>query len=280
MTQVDTTPVREVRHTAPIWRQWNLVWNFAQRDLKSKFKGSTLGWAWSLVVPLATLGIYTLVFSIVFRMAPPTMGNGEPGIFVIWLFAGLTAWSFFSSTINGGIGGLIGTGALLKKIYFPAYAPVLGSTVAQGVQSAIELGLYLVVLLFLGNLGVTWLLVPVVAALLVIFSASLATALAILNVYVRDLAHLVSVALQLMFYATPIIYTLDIVPESVRGIPMRAIVEWSPISLFVEILRDVTYGLSVGPWQAWAALVGWTALALALAAWVHRRRGGDLGEEL
>jgi ABC-type polysaccharide/polyol phosphate export permease len=280
VTQVDTVPVREVRQTAPLWRQWNLIWNFAQRDLKSKFKGSALGWAWSLVVPLATLAIYTVVFSIVFRMPPPVMGNGETGVFVVWLFAGLTAWSFFSSTVNGGISGLLGTGALLKKIYFPAYAPVLGSTVAQGVQSLIELGLYLVVLLFLGNLGWTWLLVPVVAALLVVFSASVATALAILNVYVRDLAHLVSVALQLLFYATPIIYTLDIVPVDYRGIPMRAIVEWNPISLFVEILRDVTYGLSTGPLPAWLGLLGWTVLALALAVLVSRRRGGDLGEEL
>jgi ABC-type polysaccharide/polyol phosphate export permease len=280
VTQVDSVPVREVRHSAPLWRQWNLIWNFAQRDLKSKFKGSALGWAWSLVVPLATLGVYTIVFSVVFSGKAPEFGNGEDGIFVIWLFAGLTAWSFFSSTVNGGISGLIGTGALLKKIYFPAYAPVLGSTVAQGVQSLIELGLYLAVLLVLGNVGVTWLLTPVVVGLLVAFSASVATALAILNVHVRDLAHLVSVALQLLFYATPIIYTLDIVPVSAGGIPMRAIVEWLPTGLFVEILRDVTYGLTVGPWQAWAGLVGWTALALGLAVLVNRRRGGDRGEEL
>ncbi|MFF1528361.1 ABC transporter permease [Cellulomonas sp. NPDC058312] len=280
MTQVDSVPVREVRHSAPLWRQWNLIWNFAQRDLKSKFKGSALGWAWSLVVPLATLGVYTIVFSVVFSGKAPAFGNGEDGIFVIWLFAGLTAWSFFSSTVNGGISGLIGTGALLKKIYFPAYAPVLGSTVAQGVQSLIELGLYLLVLLVIGNVGVSWLLAPVVVGLLVVFSASVATALAILNVHVRDLAHLVSVALQLLFYATPIIYTLDIVPVSAGGIPMRAIVEWLPTGLFVEILRDVTYGLTVGPWQAWAGLVGWTALALGLAVLVNRRRGGDLGEEL
>lgn len=280
MTQVDTVPVREVRQTAPLWRQWNLIWNFAQRDLKSKFKGSALGWAWSLVVPLATLGVYTIVFSVVFRGAAPDFGTGEQGIFVIWLFAGLTVWTFFSSTVNGGISGLLGTGALLKKIYFPAYAPVLGSTVAQGVQSLIELGIYLVVLLVLGNVGVTWLLAPVVLALLVVFSASLATALAILNVYVRDLAHLVSVGLQLLFYATPIIYTLDFVPVDFHGVPMRAIVEWTPTALFVEILRDVTYGLDAGPWQAWAGMAAWTAAALALAALVNRRRGGDLGEEL
>jgi ABC-type polysaccharide/polyol phosphate export permease len=280
VTQVDTVRVREVRQTAPLWRQWNLIWNFAQRDLKSKFKASALGWAWSLVVPLATLGIYTIVFSIVFRGSAPDMGNGRDGIFVVWLFAGLTVWTFFSSSVNGGIGGLIGTGALLKKIYFPAYAPVLGSTVAQGVQSLIELGLYLAVLLVLGSVGWTWLLLPLVIGLLVVFSASVATALAILNVYVRDLAHLVSVALQLLFYATPIIYTLDFVPVEYHGVPMRAIIEWNPLSLFVELVRSVTYGLETGPASAWIALSIWTAAALGLAMLVSRRRGGDLGEEL
>lgn len=273
-------PAREVRYSPPIWRQWNLVWNFAQRDLKSKFKGAAIGWAWSLVVPLATLGIYTLVFSIVFRMEPPVMGNGNEGAFVVFLFAGLTAWTFFSSTINAGISGLIGTGALLKKIYFPSYAPVLGAGVAVGVQSLIELSIYLVVLAFLGNVGWTFLLIPVWAALFAVFCAALATTLAILNVYMRDLAHLVAIALQLLFYATPIIYPVTLVPESVRGIPLRALIEWSPISQFVHVFRDITYGLSPGAWSSWLMLVGWTLAALALSSLVYKRRGGDLGEEL
>ena len=277
-----TEPVltREVRYTPPIWRQWNLIWNFAQRDLKSKFKGSALGWAWSLVVPLATLAIYTIVFSVVFRGKPPDFGNGDQGIFVVWMFGGLTTWTFFASSINGGIGGLLGTGALLKKIYFPAYAPVLGTVVAQAVQSAIEFSLYLLILLVLGNIGVSWLLLPVWLVLLAVFVASLSTALAILNVYVRDLAHLVSVGLQLMFYATPIIYNIAIVPADLHGIPLRAIIAWSPVSLFVETLRALTYGLEVPPVSVWLAMLGWTAAALAFGVLVHRRRGGDLGEEL
>lgn len=271
---------RSVRYTPPLWRQWNLIWNFAQRDLKSKFKGSALGWAWSLIVPLATLGIYTIVFSFIFRAEPPALGNGRDGIFVLFLFAGLTAWTFLASSINGGISGLIGTGALLKKIYFPPYAPVLGAAVAVGVQSLIELGLYLAVMLALGNLGWTWLLVPVWAVLFATFAASLAVIFAVLNVRMRDLAHLVTIALQLLFYATPIIYPLSLVPEHWRSVPMRALIEWTPFSQFIQLFRDVTYGLEPGAWVSWATITAWTALALGLAALVVRRRGGDLGEEL
>jgi ABC-type polysaccharide/polyol phosphate export permease len=273
-------PVREVRASAPIWRQWNLIWNFAQRDLKSKFKGSTLGWLWSLVVPLATLGIYTAVFSTIMRVPPPPMGHGEKGIFVLWFAIGLTGWSFFSSSINGGISGLIGTGALLKKIYFPAYAPVLGSIVATGVQSLIELSLVLVALLAVGNVGWTWLLLPLVVVIFVVFTTSLTTGLAILNVYVRDMAHLVAVALQMLFYATTIIFPLSMIPVELHGLPLRLLFSVNPLTQFLQLFRDLVYGLTTGSMLQWAYVTVWTAAMLAWAMWVFKRRGGDLGEEL
>lgn len=270
----------EVRPVKPIWRQWNLISNFGRRDLKAKFSGSLLGFTWSLVVPLASLGIYTVIFSIIFRVPPPDLGNGRDGIFAVWLFAGLILWSFFASTVNAGIGGLLGAGPLLQKIFFPAYAPVLGAGLAVGTQSLIELSLLLVVLLVLGNISWTWLLVPVLLALFAVFAAAVATAVAILNVSFRDLAHFVAVGLQLLFYLTPIIYTPEFVPESWRGIPLRAVVEISPLSEFIMLFRDLVYGLDPGHWSAWLAVVVWTALALGWASLVHRRRGGDLGEQI
>ena len=85
-----------------IWAYRSLIWNFTQRDLKARYKGTALGWAWSLVVPLATLLIYTLVFSVIFRAEPPDFGNGEPGIFPVWLFGGLIAWNFLAQSIQLG----------------------------------------------------------------------------------------------------------------------------------------------------------------------------------
>lgn len=280
LEQAALQPVREVRASAPIWRQWNLIWNFAQRDLKSKFKGSTLGWLWSLVVPLATLAIYTAVFSVIMKVPPPPMGHGSEGIFVLWFGIGLTAWSLFASSINGGISGLIGTGALLKKIYFPAYAPVLGSIVATGVQSLIEFSLVLVALLAFANVGWTWLLLPFVVAIFIVFTTSLATGLAILNVYVRDMAHLVAVALQMLFYATTIIFPLNYIPEEVHGIPLRLLFSLNPLTQFLQLFRDLVYGLTTGSLLQWGYVSVWTAAMLAWAMWVFKRRGGDLGEEL
>jgi len=276
----DLEAVSSVRRSAPIWHQWNLISNFGRRDLKAKFKGTWLGWAWSLVVPLATLGIYTLVFSIVFRMAPPDMGNGRSGIFAVWLFAGLTLWTFFASSINAGIAGLGSSGGMLQKVYFPPYAPVLGAGLAVGIQSLIEIGIFLAILVILGNVGWTWLLAPILLAVFVVFCWSIATGIAILNVYYRDLAHLVNVALQLLFYVTPILYTVDFVPESWNGIPLREIVTLSPLADFITLFRNLTYDLVPGEARSWVSVVAWTILALGWASWVYRRKGADLGEQL
>lgn len=262
-------------------RQWNLIHNFGQRDLKTKFKGSALGWLWSLAVPLATLGIYSVVFSIIFRAQPPEMGNGRTGIFVIWLFCGLTAWTFFSTTINAGMSGLLGTGALLQKVYFPAYAPVLGAALASGVQWGIEVGILAVVLLVMLNVGWTWLLIPIWAIIFIVFTSSLAVTVSILNIYFRDLAHLVAIALQLLFYMTPIIYPMSIVPTDWRGsINLQAILEINPLTEFVEIFRSLIYGLEVGSWTQWVTVIVWTIAAYMLAAWVSRAKGRDLGEHV
>jgi ABC-type polysaccharide/polyol phosphate export permease len=117
----DLEAVSTVRKAAPIWQQWNLISNFGRPRLKAKFKGTWLGWAWSLLVPLASLGIYTLIFSIVFRMAPPTRQRERRHLRGL-VVAGLTLWTFFASSINSGIAGLGSSGGMLQKVYFPPYA--------------------------------------------------------------------------------------------------------------------------------------------------------------
>ena len=88
MTKTSVRPIR------PVWHEWDLIRAFGQRDLKSKFNGTLLGWLWSLVVPLASLGIYTLIFGGLFKMVPTEIASRHQGIgiFAVWLFAGLTIW--------------------------------------------------------------------------------------------------------------------------------------------------------------------------------------------
>ena len=276
-----TASTMTVRERGNMWSYRNLIWNFAQRDLKARFKGTALGWLWSLVVPIATLVIYSVVFSTIFRATPPPFGSGRPGNFTVWLLAGLTAWSMFANSLNTAIGALLGAGPLLKKIYFPPYTPVLGSVIALLIQSMIELGIYLVVLTALGNVSWTWLLVPFWLVIFAVFLASISIALAVLNVHFRDLAHIIGVAIQLLFYMSPIIYPMTLLGNAHKmGIPVAKIIAANPLTQFIEVFRDLTYGLTPGPPLAWLYILVW-ALAMAwVARRVYRARALDLSEEL
>ena len=276
MTKTSVRPIR------PVWHEWDLIRAFGQRDLKSKFNGTLLGWLWSLVVPLASLGIYTLIFGGLFKMVPTEIASRHQGIgiFAVWLFAGLTIWGFFQNSINAGINGLMGSGSLLQKVYFPAYSAVLGSCLAIGVQSAVEVGLLLIVLALLANVSWTWLLLVPFLVLLIVFTGAVSVIVSIWNIYVRDLAHLVGVFLQLAFYATPIIYNPDIVPDTVWGLPAHALVEAMPMAEFIELFRSLVYSLRPGDPGDWLAGCAWSLAAFAVAVWVFRRWGADLGERI
>ncbi len=269
-----------VRERKPLWYYWPLIEAFGQRDLKSKFKGSALGWLWSLLVPLATIGIYSVVFYFFLRIPPPDFGTGRPGIFAIWLFTGLIFWTFFQNTVNQGIVEMVAAGPVLQKVYFPAYAPVLGAGLAVGVQSLIELAILLVILALLGNVAWTWLLLPLFMVLAVIFVGSVATIFAVLNIYYRDTAHLVQVALQLLFYATPIIYPASMVNMQWRGIEIRSIMEINPLWSFVQLIRNLLYDLTPGSLTHWGIAGGASLAALGIAALVMRNKGADLGEHV
>jgi ABC-2 type transport system permease protein len=228
-----------------IWTYRGLIGNFAQRELRGKYKGSALGQLWSLLNPLATLAIYSLVFGIFLRVPPPVAGNGHLKNFAIYLFTALVAWNFFNAIVTGAIGALVGAGPLLKKIYFPPFAPVLGGAAATLYQAGIEIGLLVVVMIVVQNVSFTFLFLPLLLALLALFGLGLGLILARLNVRYRDVSYLVSIVLNLMFYGTPIIYPLTIVPVSKNGWPLRRIIELNPLTQFVEAFRDVVYDLKV-----------------------------------
>lgn len=239
-----------------------------------------LGWLWALAVPITTVIIYSAVFSLVFRATPPPMGNGDTGHYAVWLLVALVAWTFFLNSMNLAPVTLLATGPLIQKVYIPAYVPTFASTLAVLVQSAIELGVVIVVLMLFGNVAWTYLLLPLWIVLFVAFTVCLASAIAILNVYVRDLAQLVAVMLQLLFFVTPILYPADLIPEEWNGIPVREIFSWNPLAPYIDSIRDLLYGLTVPPLSTWLTMVGWTLAAVLLLLGVYRRWGLDVSESV
>jgi len=245
-----------------IWTYRTLIGNLAQRELKSRYKKSALGWAWSLINPAATLGIYTVVFGVFLKQKAPLAGNGEFASFGLYLFAALIVWNFFNATVTGSIGALQGAGPLLKKVYFPPECAAIANMLTVLTQTALEAGIMVVIMIVLGNVSWTFLLFPFLVVLLMLFSLGLGLMVSIWNVYFRDVGYLVGIAMNLLFYATPIIYSLSTVAASGKHGPQIAnLLRLNPMTQFTEMSRDIFYTHTLP--SGWSVL-GTTAASVAM----------------
>ncbi len=272
--------LNRVSTTAEVWRHRNLIATLARRELTSKYKRSLLGWFWSLLNPALTLLIYTVVFGTFLRQQPPLAGNGELKSFALYLFAALVMWNFFNAVIVGAMSALTGAGPLLKKVYFPPACPPIANALTALNQAAIEGGILTAVMIAVGNVSWTFLLYPILLVLLLAFALGLGLVLSVGNVYFRDVGYLVGVALQLLFYATPIIYPLDIVPARVGGLPAAAIIRWNPLAQFASASRSLFYSLEVPSASTCLYLVLVSVATLAVGWMIFDRASVNVAEEL
>lgn len=262
-----------------------LLSNLTMRELRTKYKRSVLGWAWSLANPLASMLIFTVVFRVFLKVSPPI---GEPsGLnnFALFLLCGLLPWSFFSNAVNGSIGAVIGNAALVKKVYFPRSILVFASVGAWGVSFLIEMAVLIVGLLVAGNFILPWLIPLVfVVAVLIAFASGLALMLAAMNVHFRDVQHLFGIVMQLWFYATPIVYPLTLVPARAhvlgRSLPLRSLYQLNPMVGFVEAIRDCIYDLRFPAASSMGYLLVVSGATFALGLYVFARLEPRMAEDL
>ena len=263
-----------------VWQYRGLIGNFANREIKGKYKGSLLGSAWSLINPLATLAIYSLVFGFIIKFPTPVAGNGSLTSFTVYLFTALVVWNFFSSVSTSGMGALVMAGPLLRKIYFPPFAPVLGSAGAVLNQTAIEFGLLFVVYVVLLNVGWTFLLAPLLLLMLAAFSLGIGLILAVANARFRDVSYIVTVLMNLMFYMSPIIYPISLVTDLYDEHPWLRLYEYNPMTAFIEAFRSVLWHLELPSLGRIVYLAVISTLMLVVGWVFFQRRSVDVSEEL
>jgi ABC-2 type transport system permease protein len=262
-----------------------LLSNLVLRELRGRYKRSILGWAWSLINPLATVLIYWLVFSVFLKVEPP---RGDPSglkSFVLFLLCGLLPYRFLAESISGATDSLLMNANLVKKVYFPRELVVLSTIGSLLVTFLIELGVLLVMLLIFGNMVLPWIpLVLVIVALETVLLVGITLILAPLNVYFRDVKHFVGIALQLLFYATPIVYPLSLVPKHphVLGlkIPFRTLYELNPLVVLVECFRDAMYDLKFPSLGDIGYLVAVSFGILLIGRWIFGRLDHRLAVEV
>jgi lipopolysaccharide transport system permease protein len=249
------------------------------REIRGQYKGSILGWVWSLLNPLTTVATFTFFFAILGVKAPV----GDPSgldIFALYLITGLVPWNFFSMSLTGTAGSVVQQGSLISKTYFPRGVVVLAKIGAVGFTTLMEMSVMLIILLVAGNMVLPWL--PVVAFLLVLqamFALGIGLVLSVANVYFRDVQYFVGLILQVLFYAAPIAYPVTLVEDKL-GSEWMWLYRANPMVDLIEAYRRVLYDLrwpSLGGVSYFAA---WAVAMLALGIFVFARAEPRLAEEL
>lgn len=188
--------------------RWELLRNLVVKDLKVKYKGSTLGFAWSLANPLLLLGVYYVVFQLILPGRIPR--------FAVYLMAGLLVWNAFSGSVMGACTSVVNNANLVKKVRFPLTVLPLSSVGFAAVHFVMQLVVLMLVVLVLGYdfFGPQLVLAVPALAVALVFGVALSLIVAALNVRYRDVQHLLEIGLLAWFWANPIVYD----PGLVRGL--------------------------------------------------------------
>jgi ABC-2 type transport system permease protein len=218
-----------------------LLRTLLRREIRVRYKGSALGLVWALIYPLAMMGVYTLLFSVLWKTA-----NNIPH-YPLFVLTGLAVWGFFQASVQLGSSSLLASGDLIKKVWFPRElipaAAVLAQTLVAGIMFAI---LIPVNLAFVPENAKTLVLViPFLAALLCL-ALGFAWVLSVANVFYRDVEHLLAVLFLPWFFLTPVLYSLDLFPaaESHRWV-ILLMRYGNPVTPYVEGIRAVTLQATV-----------------------------------
>ena len=206
-----------------------LLMNLTRREVKGRYSQSLFGAAWAIAQPLATMAVFTLVFS---RLAQMPSG-GAP--YPLFAFAALVPWFFFSNSVMSGTMSLVTYRNIVTKTYFPREIVPLAQVGSRLVDLAASSGLFVALMIYYQVSVGRWIaMVPVFVALLVLFTLGVTLMTSAVNVFYRDVNPVVQIGLQLWLYLTPVAYPLSAVPEQYRAFWVL-----NPLAGVVEGLRDV-----------------------------------------
>jgi ABC-type polysaccharide/polyol phosphate export permease len=252
-------------------RQRELILTLVGREMKTRYRGSVLGYCWSFLNPLLLLAVYTVVFSTVFQ---PRVAGVTP--FALFLFVGLLPWTWFAGCLTECTTVFADNAQLMKKVPFaPEVLPVV-KVLAHGLHFVLALPVVLAALAFTGHLRWTAVLLVIPMAVELLALAGLGLLVSAASVYFRDLKDLLTNLLHLLFFATPIVYVLEMLPAEW----MRTLIRLNPLTHLLRLWQDTLFFGRVPSAGTLLAAAGFAlaALALGLAAFAAMRE--NLAERL
>lgn len=213
-----------------VWRYRHLLRNLVGKHLVLKYRGSMLGFAWTLVVPLMMGAVYVLAFTYVLRVGTPR--------FALYLLVGLLAWNYFAGAISASVDAVSGSGAMLKSVAFPRVVLPLSVVLFHLVQYVLTIAVLLPMLMFVYEVPLGWqfLALPAFLAAQTLFTIGMALGLSTATAIFHDVRHLVDVALGIGFWTTPIVYEMAMVPDQASFAVLL-----SPLTAYIRAYQDILY---------------------------------------
>ena len=199
------------------------------KDIRGKYKNSVLGIIWSFLNPLLQIAVYAIVFPLIMKSSLPN--------YTVFLCCGLIPWNFFSAAISRTSFTMIENGNIIKKVYFPREILPISVTTSEAINFIISTIIILAFVLGYG-MGISKFIIfyPIVLIIQYFLLIGISFVVSSVTVYFRDLQHFISIALQLLFYATPIVYAPDSIP-----VDFQWILQYNPMTYIINAYRDIFY---------------------------------------
>jgi lipopolysaccharide transport system permease protein len=262
-----------------IWKYRHLLRMLVIRDLKSRYKNSIFGVAWSFLQPLGMMIVLTFAFSVI-NKGPSDLPN-----FNVFILAGFLAWTFFSSSVVGGTGSVVASAALVKKVYFPRIILPIAVVFSNLVNFLLALPMFVIVAMVSGQpLKGTLVLLPLAIIIQVVFSIGLSFILSTINVFYRDTQFIIDLGMLAWFFLTPIFYDINTAkPAQILGrtvdlgLWLRRI---NPMASLVNIYQDLMYHGRATDLDFWLRTAVTAILVFFFGYFFFQHYSNRFGEEL
>ena len=240
-----------------IWAYRSMIQSLVHKDLRGRYQASVLGFLWTFIVPLCQLGVYTVVFQYILQ-------RDDIDKFYLYLFVGLIPWNFFSACLTGGSSCIIQQQSMVNKIYFPREVVPVAYVTSSFVNMLYCEVVVIAVALFSGvPFSIPGLLcLPLVMAVEYIFALGVTLIMSAVDVYFRDLEHILGIIAMAWMFMTPIMYSIDSMSAKVQ-----TLFRLNPMTGIIQAYRDILYAGKVPQFSNLAICFG-TGVVLLLIGFV------------
>lgn len=239
-----------------------------KKDIRGKYKGSFLGVLWSFLNPLLSVLVYAIVFPYIMRIKIEN--------YLIYLITGIIPWTFFTSAIGMGMTSVLNNANIIKKVYFPRIILPISSVTSCLVNFLISCVIILVFCIFSGvgvSLQLLWL--PVVALIQYIMLLAFTFILSAIEIYMRDIEHIINFILSMVFYITPILYTPDVFPDNLSWL-----LKLNPMTYLVNAYRSIFFYQTTPSFEGLAIVFVFSAILFVVGYFTFEKLQKGFAEEV